>query len=83
VVDPVTEGAAVHISELFDKGESRLHDLIKREMHQSVIEVGTPICKDVREARREVVRLRREILQLSGKMARESPPPALTLSPTG
>src|SRR5436853_6033762 len=64
VVDPETRTLKSHISELFAEGEKRLKDEIKREMHDAVIEVGTPICRNVSEARREVVRLRGEIIRL-------------------
>ncbi len=64
VVDPETRQLRSHISEMFAEGEKRLKDEIKREMHEAVIEVGTPICQNVEEARREVTRLRREIINL-------------------
>jgi carboxylate-amine ligase len=65
VVDPVTRELKSHIQELFAEGEKRLADEIKREMHDPVIEVGTPICRNVEEARREVTRLRGEIIRLT------------------
>jgi carboxylate-amine ligase len=65
VVDPTTRELKSHIQELFAEGEKRLKDEIKREMHDPVIEVGTPICRDVGEARREVTRLRGEIIRLT------------------
>lgn len=65
VVDPETRQLKSHISELFAEGEKRLKDEIKREMHDAVIEVGTPICRDISHARREITRLRREIIHLT------------------
>ena len=35
-----------------------LKERVKPEMHQSVIEVGTGICKDISEVRRDVIELR-------------------------
>jgi glutamate---cysteine ligase / carboxylate-amine ligase len=67
VVDPDSRLLKSHISELFAEGEKRLKDEIKREMHDAVIEVGTPICRDISHARREITRLRREIIQLTGE----------------
>ncbi|HET7435271.1 MAG TPA: carboxylate-amine ligase [Thermoanaerobaculia bacterium] len=64
VVDPETRQLKSHIHELFAEGERRLKDEIKREMHDPVIEVGTPICRNIAEARREITRLRREIINL-------------------
>lgn len=65
VVDPETRELRSHLQEeMFAQGERRLHDQMKREMHQPVIEVGTNICKNVQEARAEVTRLRSEIVAL-------------------
>lgn len=64
VVDPETRELKSHIHELFAEGERRLKDEIKREMHDPVIEVGTPICRNIDEARREITRLRKEIIDL-------------------
>jgi carboxylate-amine ligase len=65
VVDPTTRELRSHIAELFAEGEKRLKDEIKREMHEAVIEVGTPICQNVAEARMQVTRLRGEIIRLT------------------
>jgi carboxylate-amine ligase len=65
VVDPVTRELRSHIAELFAEGEKRLKDEIKREMHDAVIEIGTPICQNVAEARTQVSRLRGEIIRLT------------------
>lgn len=65
VIDPENRALRSHIQEMFAEGESRLKDQIKREMHEPVIEIGTSICADVSEARREVVRLRSEIIRLA------------------
>ncbi len=65
VIDPQTRELKSHIQELFAEGEKRLKDEIKREMHDPVIEVGTPICQNTGEARREVTRLRGEIIRLA------------------
>jgi carboxylate-amine ligase len=65
VVDPETRELRSHIAEMFAEGEKRLKDEIKREMHEAVIEVGTPICQNVTEARQQVSRLRGEIIRLT------------------
>ena len=64
VVDPETRELKSHIQEMFAEGEKRLKDEIKREMHDPVIEVGTPICRDIAHARREITRLRKDICTL-------------------
>src|SRR5256885_9196666 len=65
VVDPETRQLKSHIQEMFAEGEKRLGEEIKREMHDPVIEIGTPICRNIEEARREVTRLRGEIIRLT------------------
>ena len=52
-----------HVSELLTAGAPALGDQIKRELHQSIVEVGTKICADVTELEDEVCRTRRELSQ--------------------
>ena len=40
---------------------------VKPEMHQSVIEVGTRVCKNIKEARGEIQALRREMITLASE----------------
>ncbi|HEY5611336.1 MAG TPA: carboxylate-amine ligase [Thermoanaerobaculia bacterium] len=65
VVDPETRELRSHIQEMFAEGAARLQDQIKREMHDSVIEVGTEICANIQEARREVTKLRAALINLT------------------
>jgi len=65
-IDPVTRDLRSHIdSEIIEKGKTQLHEMVKPEMHQSVVEVGTGICRDIGEAREEVRKLRCAIIQLA------------------
>ena len=51
-IDPRTRDLRSHIAaEIIEKGRILLHEAIKAEMHQSVVEVGTGICHTVQEAR--------------------------------
>ncbi len=66
LVDPNTRELVSHVrQELFEEGSSALQDQIKPEMHQSVIEIGTKVCKDISEARKEVTKLRSDIAKLA------------------
>ncbi len=66
VVDPETRDLRSHISaEILEKGKKLLHERVKAEMHQSVVEVGTGICKNISEARRDVMEIRRGIIGLA------------------
>src|SRR5205807_5409278 len=53
-----------HIDTLMAEAEPRLGELVKPEFLQSEVEVGTKICADVAEARREVTRLRGTLAEL-------------------
>ena len=65
IVDPNTRSWKSSISEILAHGHSALGEQLKMEMFQSMVEVGTVICSDVEEARREVVRLRRAVGDLA------------------
>ncbi len=65
-VDPATGDLRSHIqAELLEKGKKVLQERVKAEMHQSVVEVGTGICKNIKEAKNEVKELRRNIIRLA------------------
>lgn len=67
IVDPETRELKSHISTMLEEAGDSLGDAIKPEMHQSVIEVGTDICKNVQEARADVGRLRATVSKLAQK----------------
>jgi carboxylate-amine ligase len=65
-VDPVTRDLRSHIhAEIISKSKKQLQERVKPEMHQSVVEVGTGICKNIKEAKAEVFELRRHIVDLA------------------
>jgi len=65
-IDPQTRDLRSHIQvELLEKGKKVLQERVKAEMHQSVVEVGTGICRNIKEAKAEVKALRREIIRLA------------------
>jgi carboxylate-amine ligase len=61
IVDPETWELRSHVSELLAASVPVLGDQIKRELHQSIVEVGTRICADVAELRDEIWRTRTEL----------------------
>jgi carboxylate-amine ligase len=61
IVDPHTGELRSHVTELLASSVPTLGDQIKRELHQSIVEVGTKICGDVAELRDEIFRTRREL----------------------
>jgi glutamate---cysteine ligase / carboxylate-amine ligase len=67
IIDPQTRELRSRVNEIMDEGRLLLGEQIKPEMHQSMVEVGTGICKDVKEARADVIKLRRVISELAAK----------------
>lgn len=66
VLDPKTHDLRSHINlELLSEGRLLLHEHIKPEMHGSMLEIGTGICKDAREARFEVTKIRSIVAHLA------------------
>ena len=61
IVDPDTWELRSHVSELLTESAPTLGDQIKRELHQSIVEVGTRICADIGELQDDVCRIRREL----------------------
>ena len=67
-IDPVTRALRSHIhAEILEKGKMILQERVKAEMHQSVVEVGTGVCKNIKEAAAEVKDLRRNIIRLANE----------------
>ncbi|HEV8609169.1 MAG TPA: carboxylate-amine ligase [Thermoanaerobaculia bacterium] len=67
IIDPETRELRSHVQEMLDEGVRVLKERVKPEMHQSVMEIGTGICKDAGEVRRDVMELRSEIIRLAEK----------------
>ena len=67
IVDPKTRELRSHVSEFLEEGKMILGEQIKPEMIQSMIEVGTGICKNIQEARADITRLRSIISALAAK----------------
>lgn len=62
LIDPATgELAAVVQKLLHDERIRQIGDQVKPEFMQSQIEIGSAICRNVQEARMELIRLRREV----------------------
>ncbi len=67
IVDPETRELRSHIQQILEEGKMILSEKVKPEMHQSVVEMGTDICQDIHDARRQVTELRRDLARLAIK----------------
>jgi carboxylate-amine ligase len=66
IIDPKTRELRSYITEIL-KEESVILGEIKPELHQSMVEVGTRVCHTPAEARAELVRLRKLVMDLAAK----------------
>ena len=65
-LDPETFDLRSHINtEIMAEGKRQLDERIKAEMHQAVVEVGTGVCRTIRDAREDIVNLRRSMVRLA------------------
>ncbi len=65
-IDPATRDLRSHIdAEIISKGKMLLKEAVKAEMHQSVVEIGTGICKDINEAAIELKAFRTQMCHLA------------------
>ena len=65
IIDPETRELAPFSEELIARGQEILQDQIKPELMRSQVEVGSKVCRNIGEARDEVVKLRGTICQLA------------------
>src|ERR1700692_1025747 len=63
IVDPTSGELRSHVSELMEASSPGLGEQVKREMHQSIIEIGTKICADVHELEADMRRTRGELVR--------------------
>src|SRR5213082_2155506 len=67
IVDPESRELRSHIHEILEDGKVTLKEQIKPEMHQSVVELGTEICRDIDDARNHVTELRSRLAALAAR----------------
>jgi carboxylate-amine ligase len=64
IIDPQTRELKSYITEIL-AGDKLLLDEVKPELHQSMIEIGSRVCKTPQELRDELVRLRGMVMDLA------------------
>src|ERR1700744_3415217 len=68
VIDPNSRELKSHEQRIVSEGQKMIRDKVKAEMHQAVVEVGTDICRDIHEARKDVSTLRKTISQIASDL---------------
>lgn len=65
IIDPESRDLRSHMYQILEGGKVILKEQVKAEMHDSVIEVGTEICHNIQEARKDVTNLRRVVAEIA------------------
>lgn len=67
IVDPENRELTSYVQQLMDRGRVILGEQLKQEFMQSQIEVGSHICRNIQEARQEIIRLRRTVSDVAAE----------------
>lgn len=66
LIDPETRELKSHLQvELLSKGKAVLEEIVKPEMHGSMIEIGTPVCRNVDELYAQLRQIRSVVRHLA------------------
>ncbi len=71
IIDPKTGELTSYISKILEQGAMVFRDQVKPELLQSQVEVGSHVCRNIKEARQEITRLRRIICEIAQKNNRK------------
>jgi carboxylate-amine ligase len=66
IIDPKTRELTSYITQILE-ADHRFLEQVKPELHQSIVEVGTKICRTPAEVRTELVNLRGAVIELAGR----------------
>ena len=66
IIDPETRELKSYITEILS-GDKLILDEVKPELHQSMVEIGSKVCRAPSDLRQELVRLRGLVMDLAGK----------------
>ena len=65
VIDPVSKELVSHEQQIVSEGQKIFKDKVKAEMHQAVVEVGTDVCSNIDNARKDITHLRATIKEIA------------------
>jgi carboxylate-amine ligase len=66
IIDPTTRELRSYITEIL-KGDHLILEEVKPELHQSMVEVGSKVCRSPADLRAELVRLRGAVMDLAAR----------------
>jgi len=65
IIDPATRELRSYVQRFLEQGQTVLPDQIRPEFLQSQVEAGTRICRNIQEARRELIHMRCSIKEMA------------------
>lgn len=65
IIDPKTRELTSYVQQMMNRGQVILGSQLKPEFMQSQIEVGSHICRNIKEARQELIRLRHTVCDVA------------------
>ena len=68
VVNPETRELSSHDQKIVEMASRILDDQVKAEMHQAVVEVGTTVCNNVEDARKDLLNLRKTVSDVATEL---------------
>ena len=71
IIDPETGDLTSYVQEFLERGEIVFKDQVKPELMQSQVEVGSNVCRNIKEVRQEVIRLRSMVAEVADKHNRK------------
>src|SRR6476620_10549105 len=66
IIDPATRELKSYITEIL-QGDHMILDEVKPELHQSMVEIGSKVCRAPSELRSELIRLRGLVMDLAAR----------------
>jgi glutamate---cysteine ligase / carboxylate-amine ligase len=66
IIDPATRELRSYITEILN-GDHLILEQVKPELHQSIVEVGSAVCRTPAEVRAELVKLRALVMRLAAR----------------
>ena len=67
IIDPATGELKSYITQILEDGKLLLKEQIKAELHQSMVEVASEVCRTPAEVKVELIRLRKCVAELAGR----------------
>ena len=63
IIDAHTRDLVSHVSKIIEGGKTVLSENLKHEMHESVVEMETGICENIKQAKEELTTLRKHLVK--------------------